>query len=97
MFSTALRRSSQSADPIREKLTELRGELKPEPKIRALTDMGGVPSTAYLLQRGNAMNPGRPVEPNTPVVASAHIKPYTPVNRRRRSTRAATAWVWPAG
>ena len=65
--------------PIREKLTELRGELKPEPKIRALTDMGGVPSTAYLLQRGNAMNPGRPVEPNTPVVASAHIQPYTPV------------------
>ena len=65
--------------PIREKLKELRDKLKPEPKIRALTDMGGVPSTAFLLQRGSAMNPGRPVEPNTPVVASAHIEPYTPV------------------
>jgi len=65
--------------PIREKLTETRRELKPEPKIRALTDMGGVPSAAYLLQRGNAMNPGRPVEPSPPVVASAHIEPYRPV------------------
>ena len=65
--------------PIREKLKELRDKLKLEPKIRALTDMGGVPSKAFLLQRGSAMNPGRPVEPNTPVIASAHIEPYTPV------------------
>ncbi len=66
-------------EPIQEKRNELRRELIPEPNIRALTDMGGEPSTAYLLQRGNAMNPGRPVEPNTPMVASSHIEPYKPV------------------
>jgi hypothetical protein len=65
--------------PIFKKLRKLKGELQPDPKIRALLDMGGEPSTAYLLRRGDAFNPGRPVEPNTPLVASSHIDPYQPV------------------
>ena len=66
------------AEPMRVEIRETRRKLEPEPKIRALTDMGGEPSTAYLLRRGDAMNPGRPVPPNAPLIASTHIEPYRP-------------------
>ena len=67
-----------ASEPIREKIDELEEKLKPEPKVRALTDMGGEPSEAYLLQRGDAMSPGRPIRPNVPLVAAAHIDAYAP-------------------
>lgn len=66
------------ADPVRGDIRKLKDQLKPEPRVRALTDMGGAPSEAYLLRRGDAMNPGRPLEPNVPLVATTHIEPYSP-------------------
>ncbi len=64
------------ADPIEKQIAELKGKRAPEPGIRALVDMGGEPSASYLLLRGEAMSPGRPVEPSVPAVLEGHIEPY---------------------
>ena len=67
---------SSKAGPIQEQIKEAKAELKPEPGIHALVDMGGEPSTSYLLLRGDALTPGRPVEHGVPAVLATHIEPY---------------------
>ena len=64
------------ADPIQEQIKETKAQLKPEPGVRALVDMGGSPSTSYLLMRGDALTPGRPVEPDVPAILAIHFEPY---------------------
>ena len=64
------------AEPIQKQIAEIKSQLAPEPQIRALVDMGGEPSTSYLLRRGDVMSPGRPVEPGVPAVLASHIAPY---------------------
>ena len=64
------------AEPIQKEIKNLNAQLKPEPSVRALVDMGGQPSTSYLLLRGDALTPGPPVEPGVPAVLATHVEPY---------------------
>ena len=64
------------AEPIEKEIRETKSGLAPEPGIRALYDMGGEPSTSYLLLRGDAMSPGSPVGPGVPAVLEGRIAPY---------------------
>ena len=57
-------------------IAEQKGKLRPKPLIRALFDMGGEPSVAYLLRRGDAQTPGEPVQPGVPSVIRAGLAPY---------------------
>ena len=64
------------ADKVRRAIGELKAKLRPTPGVRALYEMGGEPSTAYLLRRGDALAPVRPVEPGVPSVLSVGLKPF---------------------
>ena len=64
------------AEPIQKQIKEARTQLKPDPGVHGLVDMGGEPSTSYLLLRGDAFTPGEPVEPGVPAFLAAHIDPY---------------------
>ena len=64
------------AEPIEKQIAEIKRKLVPVPGIRALVEMGGEPSTSYVLLRGDAMNPGSPVPPGVPAVLESHIAPY---------------------
>jgi mono/diheme cytochrome c family protein len=65
-----------TAEPIRKEIGETEEKLRPEPHVRVLSDMGGEPSTSYLLRRGEPLNPGPPVEPGVPEVLTAGLEPY---------------------
>src|SRR5205823_8815414 len=82
----------------KKNIDALKKKLQPKPQIRALFDMGGEPSTAYLLRRGNAQSPGDLVYPGGRSVVKAGLAPYkvvTPeLNREcigRRLARARSA------
>jgi len=60
----------------KKSMDALKKKLQPKPQIRALFDMGGNPSAAYLLRRGNAQSPGDLVQPGVPSVLKAGIAPY---------------------
>ena len=65
--------------PIQKELAALRGKLVPAPHVRVLAD-NAEPSQAYLLQRGDPVNYGDPVEPGVPgVLLNPALKPYAPV------------------
>ena len=64
------------AEPIQKQIKEAQAQLKPDPGVHALVDMGGEPSTSYLLLRGDAFTPGQPVEPGVPAFLASHIEPY---------------------
>jgi Protein of unknown function (DUF1553)/Protein of unknown function (DUF1549) len=64
------------AKPIHEEIEEVEEKLRPEPHVRVLSDMGGEPSTSYLLRRGEILNPGPSVEPGVPEVLTAGLQPY---------------------
>jgi len=64
------------ADPIRKEIDEMEEKLRPEPHVRVLSDMGGEPSANYLLRRGEALNPGPPVEPGVPGALTMSLEPY---------------------
>ena len=64
------------AEPIQKEIKEANGQLRPDPGIHALVDMGGEPSTSYLLLRGDAFTPGQAVEPGVPAFLTPHIDPY---------------------
>src|SRR5262249_23919686 len=62
--------------PIRARMAEQKKKLKPTPKLRALFDMGGEPTPARILLRGEPHSPGAPVLPGVPSVLSAGLAPY---------------------
>ncbi len=64
------------AERLQKAIAETRKKLRPKPQIRALFDMGGEPSSAYLLRRGDAQTPGEPVQPGVPSVLKAGLAPY---------------------
>jgi hypothetical protein len=64
------------ADRFRKTIAELKAKLLEKPGVRALYEMGGEPSSAYILRRGEALAPGDPVGPNVPAVLTANLKPY---------------------
>ena len=59
-------------------ITELKDKRRPEPKIRAVFDMGGAPSPVYILQRGEARALGKQVQPGVPSVFRVGLQPYRP-------------------
>ena len=64
------------ADPIQKAITAAKRDMKPDPHIRVLVDTGGEPSPAYLLKRGDPLNPGEIVDPGVPSVIQVGLKPY---------------------
>ena len=79
-------------------IAEQRQRLRPKPQIRALYDMGGEPSAAYLMLRGDAQTPGERVQPGVPAVLRAGLVPYTivppPANPESSGRRLALArWL----
>ena len=55
---------------------EAKQRLKPQPKIRALFDVGGDPPPAYVFRRGNYRSIGPWVEPGVPSVFQKGLEPY---------------------
>ena len=67
-------------------LKELKAKLRPEPAVRALYDMGGEPSAAYLLRRGEANAVADRVYPGVPAVLRAGLPPFSPVPPRSETS-----------
>jgi len=65
------------SEQLRHSLDQLERKVKPEPRIRALFDMGGTPTATYVLRRGEYLNTGPLVEPGVPSVLKDGIEPYT--------------------
>lgn len=63
------------ADRFRKQIADLKAKLKPVPHVRALYEMGGEASGAYLLRRGDALAPAEEVQPGVPTVLAA-MRPY---------------------
>ena len=58
-----------------------------QPGIRALYDMGGEPSPAYVLRRGQAQSVGERVYPAVPAVLNrGELEPYHPIKPPGRDT-----------
>lgn len=63
---------------LQKDLTTARGKLTPAPHVRVLAD-NLEPSQSYLLQRGDPVGFGDPVEPGVPgVFLNPALKPYAP-------------------
>ena len=65
-----------SAGAINTRIKALKADLIPEPKIRAVYDMGGEPSRTYILQRGDAQAIGQRVQPGVPRMLAASTAMY---------------------
>ena len=61
---------------INQAIKSAKEQLRPEPRIRALFDMGGEPTPAHLLRRADYLNPGPMVRPGVPSVLRDGIAPY---------------------
>ena len=61
---------------IQGQLNSAKDKLLPNPYIRTLNDIGGTPSTTFLLKRGNPMTPGKPLLPGVPSILNLGLKPY---------------------
>ena len=64
------------AAKIKKAIGEAKDRLRPEPKVRALFDMGGEPTPTHLLRRADYLNPGPLVRPGVPSVLRDGIAPY---------------------
>ncbi|MEX2263973.1 MAG: PSD1 and planctomycete cytochrome C domain-containing protein [Bryobacteraceae bacterium] len=65
-------------DRLRRLIADVKSRLLPEPRVRALYDMGGALSPVFLLKRGEAQQLGEVVEPNTPsILKGPALKPYS--------------------
>jgi len=74
-----IKRLEEKKDKNQKEIDALKGKLKPRPHIRALTDTGGLPSTSYLLHRGDATLMTEPVEAGVPHLLDAPgMDPYRP-------------------
>ena len=66
----------EQAQETRVAIGKAEDRLEPEPMVRALYDMGGEPTPAYILRRGDSMNPGPRVFAGVPSVLGDGIEPY---------------------
>ena len=66
----------EQAEKIKKAIEEAKKKLKPEPRIRALFDMGGELTPVHVLRRGDPLNPGPRVEPGVPSVLREGLTPY---------------------
>jgi hypothetical protein len=77
-------------------IAEAKKKLRLKPQIRALYEMGGDASPAYLLRRGDAQSIGEQVQPGTPSVLSIGLADYkaTPPHADSSGRRLALArWL----
>ena len=65
-----------SAEEIEKAIKEAKEKLKPEPKIRALFDVGGEPTPTHVFRRGDPNNSGPRVEPGVPSALRDGIVPF---------------------
>ena len=86
---------SQTADAT-EKIAATKKKLKEKPQVRALYEMGGEPSPAYLLRRGEAQSIVEAVPPGVPSVLKVGLDALQSA-AARAPIRAAAAWLWRAG
>lgn len=63
---------------LNKSIAELKKKLREKPQIRALYEMGGEPSSAYLLRRGEAQQIGEAVQPGVPSILKTGLVPYQP-------------------
>jgi hypothetical protein len=85
------------ADNAKKNMDALKKKFRAKPEIRALFDMGGEPSSAYLLRRGNAQSPGELVQPGVPSVLKTGLSPYkvlTPESNPESSGRRLALARW---
>ena len=82
-LEVTLKEISRTFEEFRKPATELdkrieaeKQKLEPEPRIRALFDMGGTPTSNRLLHRGEPGNPGPLVRPGVPSVLATGLSPY---------------------
>ena len=68
-------------DKLQKPLADKKKQLRAVPKIRSLYDMGGEPSPAYLLLRGEAQSIGDRVDPGVPRVLTADLRSYDELHR----------------
>jgi len=61
---------------LKKSIAQAKKNLKPKPEIRALYDMGGDPSPAYLLRRGEAQLVSETVQPEVPSVLRSGLAQY---------------------
>ena len=66
----------EEAARIEKEIEAARSGLRPEPRIRALFDMGGEPTATAILLRGEYQKLGPVVTPGVPSVLSDGIEPY---------------------
>src|SRR5207248_2023021 len=66
----------KETEEIRQQLAAEKAKLTPDPKIRALFDLGSEPPPTRILLRGEPTTPGPLVEPGVPSVVSTAIAPY---------------------
>ncbi len=71
-----------TAGTINRRIKELKADLVPPPKIRAVYDLGGEPSPAFLLQRGDVEAIGQRVHPGVPRMLAARTARYEPTPPR---------------
>jgi len=64
-------------EDVDKQIAEQKETLLPDPKIRALFDLGAEPPPQRILMRGDPTTPGVLVEPGALSVLSAKIAPYT--------------------
>jgi Protein of unknown function (DUF1553)/Protein of unknown function (DUF1549)/Planctomycete cytochrome C len=64
------------AEKTRKLVQEAKKTLKPLPQLRALFDVGGEPTPAYVFRRGDILKPGARVTPGVPSVLKEGIAPY---------------------
>ena len=65
----------RASEETEQRIALLMARKHPEPEIRSLWDRGE-PSPTYLLRRGDAMSPGRPVAPGVPAVLTDGKTPF---------------------
>jgi mono/diheme cytochrome c family protein len=75
-LSSKLPQFKNETAALRSSIAENKRKLKEKPRVRALYDMGGEPSPAYLLRRGEAQQIGEPVQPGVPSVLKDGLLEY---------------------
>jgi hypothetical protein len=66
----------EQSDKLNKAIIQAKNRLRPQPRIRALFDMGGEPMPTRILRRGDPFNPGPRVEAGVPSVLQEGIVPY---------------------
>ena len=66
----------EQSEKLNKSIEQAKNRLRPQPRIRALFDMGGEPTPTRILLRGDPANPGQRVEAGVPSVLREGISPY---------------------